>query len=571
MISLPAEMDPLLILSLIILGGGAGGWIARRLHVPGITGNILAGIILGYTILESVDAAKELQALSNFAMALIAASVGGHLSYRRVHNALRRIIGIALLESMGAILLVTFAIHWFLDVAWPVAALLGAMAVETAPATTVSVISETRSKGSFVKTLLSVVAIDNILCIMFFVFIETLDADYYAHPGTSLGVGRAFMDTGGQLFGSLMLGLGLGKLTDWVVRYSRRFSNFSTTFVAILVSTGLSQYLGMSPLLSALFFGMYLGNSSAETEKQLTALDPIEPLLHICFFTLAGAGIHLEHLYEAGLLCVLYVIARLAGKALGSLFGGILSRTSRRIWSSIPLALMPQSAVAIGLVVILEGDPRIPESISSYVGTLVLAAVAINEIIGPLLTRIALHRSREVGLDRPRLMEFLQEEFIHVGLEAEDKWDALKKLVDFFAHTHNVPPKRTRMIYDTVIEREENMSTAVGLGAALPHGRVDVGSGIQGVMATCRKGIDFDAPDGEPVKLIVLIVTPKEHEKRHLEVIASLSAMISNERIRERIIAAINANDAWEIIESEEARGHNYFIEELEEQNVNGE
>ncbi|MFO7974362.1 MAG: cation:proton antiporter, partial [Candidatus Hydrogenedentota bacterium] len=115
MISLPAEMGPLLILSFIILGGSAGGWIAKRLHMPSITGNILAGVILGYTILESVDAAKELQALSNFAMALIAASVGGHLSYRRIHNALRRIFGIALLESIGAIVLVTGAIHWFLD------------------------------------------------------------------------------------------------------------------------------------------------------------------------------------------------------------------------------------------------------------------------------------------------------------------------------------------------------------------------------------------------------------------------------------------------------------------------
>ncbi|MFO7975478.1 MAG: PTS sugar transporter subunit IIA, partial [Candidatus Hydrogenedentota bacterium] len=461
-------------------------------------------------------------------------------------------------------------IHWFLDVPWPVAGLLGAMAVETAPTTTVSVISETRAKGSFVKTLLSVVALDNILCIMFFVFIETLDADYY-NPATSVGMRRAFADTGGQLFGSLILGFGLGKVTDWVVRYSRRFSNFSTTFVAILVSTGLSQYLGLSPLLTALFFGIFLGNSSPEAETQLTALEPIEHLLHICFHTLAGAGIHLEHLYDAGLLCALYVSARFAGKALGAMLGGIVSRTSRRIWTTMPLALMPQSVVAIGLVVILEGDPRIPENISNYVGTLVLASVTINELIGPLLTRIALHRSKEAGLDRPRLMEFLQEEFILVGLEAKDKWDALKKMVDFFAHTHNLPPERAETIYHTVVEREKSMTTAVGLGAALPHGRVDVGSGIQGVMAICREGIDFDAPDGEPVKLIVLIVTPKEHEQRHLEVIASLSAMISNERIRERIIAAINANDAWEIIESEEARGHNYFIEELEEQDEKGE
>ena len=81
-------------------------------------------------------------------------------------------------------------------------------------------------------------------------------------------------------------------------------------------------------------------------------------------------------------------------------------------------------------------------------------------------------------------------------------------------------------------------------------------------MAISSEGVDFDAPDGKPVKLSVLIVTPQDHEKRHLEVLASLSSMISHEQVRTRLIAALDANDAWEVLESEESRSYNYFLEE---------
>jgi mannitol/fructose-specific phosphotransferase system IIA component (Ntr-type) len=106
------------------------------------------------------------------------------------------------------------------------------------------------------------------------------------------------------------------------------------------------------------------------------------------------------------------------------------------------------------------------------------------------------------------------------------------------------------------------MSTALGEGVAIPHGRLDSGPEIQGVLGICRQGVDWGAPDGKPVQLIVLIVTPKDHEAKHLQVLASLAAMVSDEAIRSRLIAAVNANDAWEIIEAEENRNYNYFIEE---------
>lgn len=339
-------------------------------------------------------------------------------------------------------------------------------------------------------------------------------------------------------------------------------------FVAILLAAGISPYLGLSPLLTALFLGVYLGNSSREAEEQLDALAPIEPLLYTCFFTLAGVSIHLDSLWVAGPLCLVYVAVRFAGKAAGACAGGVLARSPKRIWANIALGLLPQAGVAIGLVVLLEGDPRIPREVSALVATVVLAAVAVNEIIGPFATRASLKRAKETGLDRPRLIEFLHEEFILVNLQAKDKWELLRKLTDFFIRVHNVPRGQRATIHATVQEREHDMSTAIGQGAAIPHGRIESGAAVRGVLGICRDGVDFDAPDGDPVRLAMLIVTHKEHNKRHLEVMAGLASLLSNDLIRERLMAAVDANDAWEIIEYEEARDFNYFLEESEERGV---
>lgn len=554
-----ADINPLLMVAIIILAGSAGGWVARRLHAPAITGNIVMGAILGVTLFHDYDAARSLQGLSTFAMGLVAVDVGGQLSYRRIHNALRRILTITALEVAGAVTLV-FAAMLALGQAWPFALLVAVFAAETAPATTLAVVRGGRAKGPFVKTLLSVVSLDSSLCIILFAFAHSLVAAYYEggfHIGIALG------HTLWQLLGAVAIGLGLGLLTSRLV-YNPRFHHFSTVFLSILVGAGLSLYLGLSPLLTCLFYGIFLGNSTNRAEAQLKALEPIEPVVYTSFFTLAGVAIHLKDLPAAGLLVLVYIVARLAGKISGAMAGGWLTATTPRIQHNLPLIFVPQAGVVIGLVVVLEGDPRIPTEISTTIGTLILAAVTVNELVGPLFTRAALARAKEIGLDRPRLVEFLQEEFITTNLRAADKWEALEKLCDFFARTHNLRPDRRKELQDTVLERERGLTTAIGHGAALPHGRMARGDCISGVLAVCPEGLDFGAPDGEPVRLLVLIVTPREHDQRHLEVLSALAAMISDERRRTRLMTAADPAEAWEILEDTEERDFNYFLEDAE-------
>lgn len=555
-------MSPLLILGIILVAGMSGGALAYRFKLPVVTGNLLAGVLVGpacLNLFSGTDMAAALLPLSTFAMALITVVVGSQLSYRRIHNALRRIISITFFEVLGALVLVTLAIG-FISGDWPMAFVLGCVATATAPATTVALVRETRAKGSYVKTLLSVVALDNMACILLFAFSSALVADFYGSGSESVTITLALSHTLWQFFGSLLLGILLGTVSERLVR---RFHvhDFSAVFVVILLSVGLSDYFNLNTLMTSLFLGVYLGNSSEEVARQTRALEPIEMLLFACFFTVAGASLHFATMLDAGLLCAIYLVARFVGKLVGACAGGILAKSSRRIWSNTGFGLVPQAGVAIGLVVLLSGDARFPQEFRQIIETVVLAAVVVNEIVGPFFTRLALRRANETNKDRRRLIEFLHEEFILVNLEAEDKWDALKKITDFYCKTHHTPLSERDGLYATIESREKEQSTGIGLGAAIPHGRIARGSGIRGVLAILKNGLEFDALDGEPVRLVMLVVTPKGYEKEHLEVMASLARMMSDDAIRTRLLAAINANDAWEIIESEETPTYNYFIE----------
>ena len=373
---------------------------------------------------------------------------------------------------------------------------------------------------------------------------RTFASAYYKGGEAAAPVGDALILVAYHLLGAALLGFLIGAICKALVSRPT-FHNFSTIFVAIMACDGLAAYLGLSPLLINLFFGVYLANSTEVAEKQLTTLEPLEPMLYICFFTLAGASLHLSSLAEVGGLALVYFAAVLSEKGWGLRLAGLVGKCSKRIWQNMAFSLTPQAGVAIGLVILLDGDKAIPAELTRSVGAIVLAAVTINEMIGPFFTKAALVRSGEANRDRQRLVEFLAEEFIMVNLKARDKWDAIHQLVSFLMRTHRVEHISEKELYQTVVNRENEMSTAMGAGIALPHGRIEKGPAIQGVMGIFHEGIDFGSPDGEPVRLVMLIVTPKEHVKLHLKVLASLSSMVREENIRTRLMAASAPKTPW--------------------------
>ncbi|MCG8571933.1 MAG: PTS sugar transporter subunit IIA [Spirochaetes bacterium] len=139
----------------------------------------------------------------------------------------------------------------------------------------------------------------------------------------------------------------------------------------------------------------------------------------------------------------------------------------------------------------------------------------------------------------------------------------IEQLTDFLVKTHHLGSERRQDILDTVLEREKQISTGVGEELAIPHGTMEMEDNILGVIGICKNGVDFNSPDDKPVKIVILIVTPKNHYDKHLEVLATVARMFgSNPQLRNQIIDARSAAEVYEILTQEEVDLHNYFLED---------
>ena len=148
------------------------------------------------------------------------------------------------------------------------------------------------------------------------------------------------------------------------------------------------------------------------------------------------------------------------------------------------------------------------------------------------------------------LYEAFAPELIKIGLEAEDKDEVFEELVDQFCRIHKSDNREE--ILASLKERESKMSTGIHKGIAVPHGKtagVEQGYGILGIS---KKGIDYDALDGQPVFLVFMILSPKMDTDMHLRIFRRLSVMLDNHQFFTELMAQNDPQSANRIIKKYE-------------------
>ena len=131
---MPGSANILLTFAVVLVAGTLSGQLAKRFHLPSVTGQILAGIVLSLTILSGADA-HRLEPVIDFALGLMAVAVGSHLHFARLKVARRRLVAQVFLESTITPVLIFSLVLLLPDTSWQLAALLAAIAIATAPAT----------------------------------------------------------------------------------------------------------------------------------------------------------------------------------------------------------------------------------------------------------------------------------------------------------------------------------------------------------------------------------------------------------------------------------------------------
>ncbi|MGA2506578.1 MAG: PTS sugar transporter subunit IIA [Chitinispirillaceae bacterium] len=154
-----------------------------------------------------------------------------------------------------------------------------------------------------------------------------------------------------------------------------------------------------------------------------------------------------------------------------------------------------------------------------------------------------------------KIRDLLNKDSIIIDLQARDKNDTIVQMAGFLAAINNLQDHD--LIFRKILEREAEMSTGIGLGIAIPHARVETVDRVYMAAARSVKGVDFTAIDGQPVHLIFMIVSPVHASSDHMQVLSSLSRIMSYEDIRKKLLTVKKQEQFLDLL----VKGENKYVE----------
>jgi len=413
-------METLLCLSVALAAGLLVSRVSKKLGLPSVTAYLVAGILigpyglgllgikgLGFTSLEEVE---SFSLISQVALGFIAFAIGNEFRLPQLRKIGKQATIIAFAQALTATLLVDAALIGLYFIApdvmpLPVAITLGAVATATAPAATLMVVRQYKAKGELTDLLLPIVALDDAIGLMVF--------------AVSFGIARA-LSSGAvdvisiivnpiiEIVASLLLGLVMGLIFNFAERLfesnSKRLA-MSITFVMLTVALSMLKFdiptsagtvkIGFSSLLVCMMLGTVFCNLSDFSEEIMGKTDRWTVPLFALFFVISGAELELSVFTSLAIvgIGVLYIVSRSLGKYFGSYLSAKVAGCKPNICKYLGITLLPQAGVALGMTI--TAAEELPEH-GSIIRNIVLFAVLVYELVGPLLTKIALTRAGDI-------------------------------------------------------------------------------------------------------------------------------------------------------------------------------
>ena len=367
--------------------------IAKKINLPNVTAYLVAGLAVGPYCLNlfDQDALAGAAQITSVALGFIAFSIGGEFKWESLKRVGTKAVIITLFQALAALALVDIVLLVFgFDV--PLSITLGAIATATAPAATLMVVRQYRAQGTMTNTLLSVVAMDDAIGLA--AFSISLAIAQSLTSGAAPTLYNMLTSPLLEIILSLVVGGLLGALLSFLMRFFRsRANRLSLMLAAVLAGVALADGYGLSSLLTCMAIGAAMVNLRDDSEMLVEIIDRWTPPLFTLFFVISGAELDLHVLSTVGILGLLYILARSLGKYFGARVGASVVKSEPKIRKYLGLTLLPQAGVAIGMAQVVI--TKLPEY-GAEIRAVVLCATLVYELIGPVITRIALERSGEI-------------------------------------------------------------------------------------------------------------------------------------------------------------------------------
>ena len=408
-------MTELLSLAVAMFAGLMMTRLVKRFRLPDVTAFLVAGVLIGPCFVgalhipgigfSSYDQFDGVSLISNVALGFIAFSIGNEFRLSQLRETGKQAFTIGVIQAVVATLMVDAALLIFhlirpdvLSV--PAAITLGAIAAATAPAATLMVVRQYKAKGPLTDLLLPIVALDDAVGLVLFA----------VSFGIAKALGSGVVDIYTivvnpiiEITGSLVLGAVAGYALSRIEKYF--FSNtnrltMTISFVFLTVALSMLSFevgpvtIGFSSLLVCMMLGSVFCNLCPLSEEIMENSDRWTSPLLVLFFVISGAELELGVFakFSSVLLGIIYILARSAGKYIGARESAKLVHCGRNVVNYLGITLLPQAGVALGMCVTasqLPGD-------GALIRNIVLFAVLIYELVGPIMTKWALTKAGDI-------------------------------------------------------------------------------------------------------------------------------------------------------------------------------
>jgi len=382
----------LLALGCLIIGGVLSGELAVRLRLPRITGYLVFGMAAGPHALglETARDANLLRLFEDLALGLIALTAGGEFRIDVIRRRLRPLIAITAAHTVGILFLVA-GVLWLLLLVVPFlgpvtssemvagVALLGVIAVAVSPATTIAVITDLRAHGEMVETVLGVTIIKDLVIILLFTAISALALAWVGGGSLDLGTLRhVALEVGVSLLIGGVLGVMLGLYLVEVGRLAPL-----TVLLLALTSAELGRGSWVEHLLVCMAAGFAVRNLFPHAAGHfLDALEQSSTPVYVIFFALVGAGLDLGIFAAVWVPALVYVSVRIGAVWLTTRVAAVTAGSGWRVARYGWMGFIAQAGLSLGLAARIQRE--LP-GVGTTVATLVVAAVVVNQLVGPVL------------------------------------------------------------------------------------------------------------------------------------------------------------------------------------------
>lgn len=530
-----------LFLSMAILLGTARvlGEIARKFRQPAVLGEILAGILLGPTVLGAVSpnaqtwifprdgaGAIALQGITTLCVTLFMLVAGMEIDFSRIVRLRRSAIiiascGITLPFSIGFILgqsvpgLVgmepgadPMIFSLFLGIALSIAAL---------PVAAKILMDLNLFRSDLGMVVMASAVVHDLIGWMGFALVLAMigaaapSASIFGSVGS--GVGVTILLTLG--FAAFVLTIGrwlIDRSLPWIQAHTQWPAGVLSLAITLgLAGAAVAEWIGVHAIFGAFLVGVAIGDSSHLQQRTRATVEQfIASVFAPLFFASIGLRVDFLANFDPLLVAVIIVVA-CAGETIGSGIGAMLAGFPKRQAWAIGFALNARGAMEIVLAMLALQAGVIGERL--FVA-LVIMALVTSIIAGPIMQAV-LRRPRPA-----RLREHLSSRTFLPYVMAESNEAAIRRMAVAAAPVAGVSADE---IFRVVWERELTMSTSLPNGLAVPHGRLEHLERPLVVIALVPSGVSFDARDGQLTRLLVMVLTPATAHQAQLELLADVA------------------------------------------------